>query len=108
YLNKIFLGARAYGVEAAAEVYYGKHLSELSLDQFAMLAGLPKAPSALNPITNPEAAKKRRDHVLTRMHDLHYIDAKTYQEALAAPLKAHYHEPQMQVKAHYVGELVRQ
>lgn len=108
YLNKIFFGARAYGVEAAAEIYYGKHLKELSLDQYAMLAGLPKAPSALNPITNPEAAKKRRDHVLSRMLELHYIDEKTYQAALNAPINARYHELKTEIKAYYVAELVRQ
>lgn len=108
YLNKIFLGARAYGVEAAAEVYYGKTLDQLSLDQYAMLAGLPKAPSALNPISNPEAAKKRRDHVLMRMLELNYIDKKSYQTAIEAPLNARYHELQTQVKAPYIGELVRQ
>jgi len=108
YLNKIFLGARAYGVEAAAEVYYGKHLNELSLDQYAMLAGLPKAPSALNPITNPTAAKRRRDHVLSRMLELHYIDEAAYKKAIEAPLNAHYHEVKTQVKAPYMAELVRQ
>lgn len=107
YLNKIFLGARAYGVEAAAEVYYGKKVNELSLDQYAMLAGLPKAPSALNPLTNPDAAKKRRDHVLDRMFELNYITEADYKKALAAPLNAHYHELQTEVKAPYVGELVR-
>src|SRR5690242_10935298 len=74
YLNKIFLGARAYGVEAAAEVYYGKPLNQLTIDQYAMLAGLPKAPSALNPLANPAAAEKRRNHVLSRMFELNYID----------------------------------
>lgn len=108
YLNKIFLGARAYGVEAAAQIYYGKHLNELSLDQYAMLAGLPKAPSALNPITNPKAAQKRRNHVLARMLELKYIDEKTYQIALSKPLNARYHELQMEVKAPYVAELIRQ
>ncbi len=108
YLNKIFFGSRAYGVEAAAEVYYGKSLNQLSLDQFAMLAGLPKAPSALNPLTNPIAAKKRRDHVLQRMLEVGYIDKKSYDKALAAPLNAHYHELQTEIKAPYVGELVRQ
>ncbi len=108
YLNKIFLGARAYGVEAASEVYFGKTLNELSLDQYAMLAGLPKAPSALNPITNPIAAKKRRDHVLYRMYELHYIDLKAFQTAVKAPINAHYHELQTEIKAPYVGELVRQ
>lgn len=107
YLNKIFLGARAYGVEAAAEIYYGKHLNELSLDQYAMLAGLPQAPSALNPISHPKAALKRRDHVLARMYELHYIDQKAYQEAVNAPLNARYHDLQTQLKASYVAELVR-
>lgn len=107
YLNKIFLGSRAYGVEAAAQVYYGKSLNELTLDQYAMLAGLPKAPSALNPITNPVAAKKRRDHVLARMYELHYITEAQYKTALAAPLNARYHELRTEIKAPYVGELVR-
>lgn len=107
YLNKIFLGARAYGVEAAAEVYYGKKVNELTLDQYAMLAGLPKAPSALNPLANPDAAKKRRDHVLDRMYELSYITEEDYKTALAAPLHASYHELQTEVKAPYVAELVR-
>jgi penicillin-binding protein 1A len=107
YLNKTFLGNRAYGVEAAAEIYYGKHLNELTIDQFAMLAGLPKAPSKLNPIANPKAALKRRDHVLGRMHDEGYIDNDTYNKAINEPLKASYHDLQTEVKAPYVAELVR-
>ncbi len=108
YLNKVFLGNRAYGVGAASEIYYGKHLSELTIDQYAMLAGLPQAPSALNPIANPEAAKKRRDHVLSRMLEQGYIDNATYTNAIAAPLNASYHDLQTEVKAPYVAELVRQ
>ncbi len=108
YLNKIFLGNRAYGVGAAAEIYYGKPLDELTLDQYAMLAGLPKAPSALNPLANPEAALKRRNHVLARMYELHYIDSKAYKAAVATPLNAHYHDIQVQVRAPYAAELVRQ
>lgn len=108
YLNKVFLGNRAYGVGAAAEIYYGKHLSQLSIDQYAMLAGLPKAPSVLNPLANPEAAKKRRDHVLARMHDQGYIDDATYKKAIDAPLNASYHDLQTEVKAPYVAELVRE
>lgn len=108
YLNKIFLGNRAYGVAAAAEIYYGKKLNELSLDQYAMLAGLPQAPSALNPLANPELAKKRRDHVLARMYELHYINEKEYRAAIEAPIVAHYHNLQIQVKAPYAAELVRQ
>ncbi len=108
YLNKDFFGNRAYGVAAAAEVYYGKHLNELTLDQYAMLAGIPKAPSILNPIANPQAALKRRDHVLFRMHDQGYIDDATYKDALAAALNASYHDLQTEVKAPYLAELVRQ
>ena len=70
YLNKIFLGHRAYGIGAAAQVYYGKEIADLDLAQMAMIAGLPKAPSRMNPITNPQAAKKRRLYVLNRMKNL--------------------------------------
>lgn len=108
YLNKIFLGNRAYGVAAAAQIYYGKTLDQLTLDQYAMLAGLPKAPSALNPLANPVAALKRRDHVLARMREVGYIDEKAYKKAISAPLEAHYHDLQTQVKAPYAAELVRQ
>src|SRR5579872_5886919 len=108
YLNKIFLGNRAYGVAAAAQVYYGKPLDQLTLPQLAMIAGLPKAPSTINPIVNPIAAKQRRDHVLTRMLEVGYIDQVTYKKAIDAPINAHYHELQTQVKAPYVAELVRQ
>ncbi len=107
YLNKVFLGNRAYGVGAAAAVYYGKPLNELSIDQFAMIAGLPKAPSTLNPLANPEAALKRRDHVLARMHDEGYIDDETYNKAINAPLNASYHDTPTELKAPYVAELVR-
>ncbi|WP_172622814.1 penicillin-binding protein 1A [Aquicella siphonis] len=108
YLNKVFLGNRAYGVGAAAEVYYGKHLNQLTLDQYAMLAGLPKAPSTLNPIANPQAAQKRRDHVLWRMRDQGYISEEEYSSATQAPLNASYHDLQTEIKAPYVAELVRE
>src|SRR3990167_5418857 len=108
YLNKVFLGNRAYGVAAAAAVYYGKPLNELTLDQYAMLAGLPKAPSSLNPLANPQAAKKRRDHVLSRMHDEGYIDNASYEKAIRAPLNASYHDLKTEVKASYVAELARE
>jgi len=107
YLNKIFLGNRAYGVAAAAEVYYGKTLDQLSLDEIAMLAGLPQAPSALNPISHPDAALKRRNHVLTRMHDLGLITDAEYSEAQKAPVHVHYHELQTEVKAPWFAERVR-
>lgn len=108
YLNKVFLGNRAYGVEAASEVYYGKHLNELTVDQYAMLAGLPKAPSTLNPLANPVASKKRRDHVLLRMYDQGYIDNATYIKSINTPLNASYHDLRTEVKAPYVAELVRE
>lgn len=108
YLNKVFLGNRAYGVEAASEVYYGKHLNELRIDQYAMLAGLPQAPSTLNPIANPAAAQKRRDHVLGRMNDQGYIDNATYNKAINTPLDASFHNLRNEVKASYVAELVRE
>lgn len=107
YLNKVFLGNRAYGVGAAAAVYYGKPLNELTIDQFAMIAGLPKAPSMLNPLANPAAALKRRDHVLARMHEEGYIDDETYNKAINTPLNASYHDTPTEVKAPYLAELVR-
>jgi penicillin-binding protein 1A len=107
YLNKVFLGNRAYGVGAAAEIYYGKTLNDLSIDEYAMIAGLPKAPSTLNPLANPDAAMKRRNHVLDRMHEEKYIDTPTYQAAIAAPLNASYHDLKTEVKAPYVAELAR-
>lgn len=108
YLNKIFLGNRAYGVAAAAEVYYGKTLNQLSLPEIAMLAGLPQAPSALNPIVHPEAALKRRNHVLSRMRESGYIDEAAYQQALAAPLGASFHALKQEVNAPWFAEYVRQ
>jgi len=108
YLNKIFLGNRAYGVAAAADIYYGKPLNQLTLAENAMLAGLPKAPSTLNPLANPEAAHKRRDHVLNRMLELGYIDKNAYDIAMKSPLNASYHDLHTQIKANYAAELVRQ
>ncbi len=107
YLNKIYLGNRAYGVDAAAQVYYGKPLNQLTLPELAMIAGLPKAPSTINPLANPIAAKDRRDHVLTRMHDLGEINDKTYHAAINTPLAASYHGPTVPVHAPYVAEMVR-
>lgn len=107
YLNKVFLGHRAYGVGAAAQVYYGKDLKDLTLAQYAMIAGLPKAPSTLNPITNAKAAKKRRNHVLSRMHEEGYIDDANYNAAVTAPITATYHSLPTEIKAPYVAELAR-
>jgi penicillin-binding protein 1A len=108
YLNKIYLGQRAYGVASAAEVYYGKTLNELSLGQMAMIAGLPKAPSTLNPISSPTRAKERRKHVLERMLDQGFITQAQFAAADAEPIVARYHGPEVDVRAPYVAEMVRQ
>jgi penicillin-binding protein 1A len=107
YLNKIFLGHRSYGVAAAAQVYYGKELAELSLDQFAMIAGLPKAPSDYNPVTNPERAQLRRDYVLRRMQQLNFITNEQFTESSSKPVIAAIHGKNTQVSAPYVAEMVR-
>ncbi len=108
YLNQIYLGNRAYGVGAAAQIYYGKTLPELNTAQLAMIAGLPQAPSTHNPIINPTAAKKRRDHVLDRLFEEHYINETDYHTALQAPLTEAYHGPTPEVDAPYVAEMIRQ
>jgi penicillin-binding protein 1A len=108
YLNKIYLGQRAYGIAAAAQVYYGSSLEDLSLAQAAMIAGLPKAPSVSNPISSPDRAKIRRDYVLQRMLDLRYIQRSEYQAARTAPLSARLHSTPVEVSAPYVAEMVRQ
>lgn len=107
YLNKIFLGHRSYGVGAAADVYYGKRLEDLTLAQMAMIAGLPKAPSTTNPITSPERALNRRNYVLRRMLDVGYITQAEYQEALKEEVSARYHGREIEVYAPYVAEMVR-
>lgn len=107
YFNKIFYGNHAYGIAAAAKIYYGKTLDQLTLAQSAMLAGLPKAPSALNPLADPVAALKRRDHVLSRMLDAHYISEEQYQDAINQPITASYHQRDLRVYAPYVAEMVR-
>ncbi len=107
YLNKIYLGQRAYGVSAAAEVYYGKDIGELTLAQTAMIAGLPKAPSATNPVTNPDKGLQRRDYVLERMHALAFISAEQYREARAAPVSASLHRAATGLEAPYIAEMIR-
>jgi penicillin-binding protein 1A len=108
YINKIFLGHRAYGFAAAAQIYYGTPLAELTLPQLAMLAGLPKAPSRDNPLTNPDNALERRNYVLGHMHQLGYIDRAELEQALAAPLTASRHSIRYALEAPYVAEMVRQ
>ncbi len=108
YLNKIFLGYRSYGAEAAAQVYYGKSLSELDLAQWAMIAGLPKAPSAFNPIANPDRAILRRDWILDRMLEAGFINTTEHANARSQPAVAALHTTQPEVHASYMAEMVRQ
>jgi penicillin-binding protein 1A len=108
YLNVIFFGQRAYGVAAAAEVYFGKPLNQLSVAQAAMLAGLPQAPSRYNPVTNPQRAAERRRYVLQRMLSLRYIDADTAHRAMSEPIDAHEYAPRFDIEAPYMAEIARQ
>ncbi|MBS0432364.1 MAG: penicillin-binding protein 1A [Proteobacteria bacterium] len=107
YLNKIFLGHRAYGVAAAAEFYYGKKLDQLTLPECAMLAGLPKSPTTGNPLYNLKHAIDRRNYVLARMRENRFITQEQYQAAIAAADDAAPHEPPVQVDAPYLAEMVR-
>ena len=107
YLNKIFLGYRAYGVGAAAEVYYGKTTGQLTLAQSAMIAALPKAPSRINPISNPERANERRDYVLGRMLELGYIADAEHRAAIGEKDLAYYHGATAELSAPYLAEMVR-
>lgn len=107
YLNKIFLGHRAYGFGAAAEVYYGKELDDLSSAQIAMLAGLPKAPSSYNPIRNPKRAKQRRNYVLGRLLALDKISNEAYETAIAEPVTAKKHGKASGLVAPHIAEMVR-
>jgi penicillin-binding protein 1A len=107
YLNKIYFGQRAYGVGAAAEVYYGLPIDQLSLAQVAMIAGLPKAPSTNNPVSNPERALQRRNYILGRMYVLGFIDSVQYQQALSEPDNASLHTAAVGLQAPYVAEMVR-
>jgi penicillin-binding protein 1A len=108
YINKIFLGNRAYGLGAAAQVYYGLKAQELSLAQLATLAGLPKSPSTKNPLANPEAARIRRDWILGRMLSLAYIDQSQFDAAIQEPVTATYHDLSLDLDAPYVAEMARQ
>lgn len=108
YLNKIFLGNRAYGIASAAEVYYGKNVSELSLAQIAMIAGLPKAPSRYNPIVNPSRALERRNWIIDRMLTLGYIAEKEATAAKQAKMTAKHHGLNTELDAPYFAEMVRQ
>lgn len=107
YVNKIFLGQRAYGVGAAAEVYFGKSLDQLSLAEMATLAGIPTSPSTVNPVASAEAAKVRRAHVLGRMLELGYISQAEYDQAKSSPMESRLHGASIEVDAPYLAEMVR-
>jgi len=107
YVNKIFLGHKSYGIAAAAQTYYGKNISDLTIAEMAMIAGLPKAPSIYNPLSNPERAHTRRDWIIGRMLLLEYIDQATHDEAIESPLTAVRHNINADVNAAYVAEMVR-
>ncbi len=107
YVNKIFLGHRAYGIAAAAQVYFGKEINQLSLPQLAMIAGLPKAPSRYNPVDNAPRALARRNWILGRMRLLGAISDTQYQLALAAPLDINYRGTVSEVNGLYLAEMVR-
>jgi len=107
YLNRIFLGQRAYGVAAAAQVYFGKPLNELSVAEAATIAGLPAAPSRLNPVANPDLAHDRRSYVLRRMRELRFIDEEAYIAALDTPMESFRHAPGVELEAPYVAEMAR-
>ena len=107
YFNKMFMGHRAYGIEAASHVYYGRSISELDLPQLAMLAGLYKAPSKYNPISNPTRSKIRRDWILGRMLKLNYIQQEQFEVAIETPITARFHNLKPETSASYVAEMVR-
>jgi penicillin-binding protein 1A len=107
YLNKIYLGNRAYGIGAAAQVYYGRTVAELDLPQLAMIAGLPKAPSTTNPIANPQRAQQRRNYVLARMRTLGFIDDGQFEAASNTPVSAQLHRAAVELQAPYLAEMVR-
>lgn len=108
YINQIFLGQRAYGFAAAAQIYFGKPLKDISVAEAAMLAGLPKAPSAYNPIVNPKRARLRQQYVLRRMHELGHINDAQHQAAVNEPLVIKRELAEYAVHAEYAAEMARQ
>lgn len=108
YLNKIYLGQRAYGIEAASRVYFGRSLEDLELDEIATLAALPKAPSTTNPVASPERAKIRRNYVLRRMLETGAIDEAAFETAVSRPVLSERHTAATEIDAHWVAEMARQ
>lgn len=108
YMNQIYLGQRSYGFASAAQIYFGKKLNEITIAEAAMLAGLPKAPSANNPVVNPKRARARQQYILQRMHDLGYITTPQYEQARDEQLKIKMDSNEFGVHAEYVAEMARQ
>jgi len=108
YWNKINFGNRAYGVGAAAQIYYGKTVEQLNLAQLALIAGIPKGPSTHNPVSNPTKAFNRRNHVLWRMYAENFIDKETYEKTIQEPITGRLHGAKTEVMAPYVAEMARQ
>lgn len=108
YLNQIYLGQRAYGFASAAQIYFGKPLAEINIAEAAMLAGLPKAPSAYNPVANPRRARLRQQYILQRMHQLGYISDAQYKDAREQTLRIKTNSAEFGIHAEYVAEMARQ
>jgi penicillin-binding protein 1A len=108
YVNQIFLGQRAYGFSAAAQIYFGKPLKDLTPAEAAMLAGLPKAPSTFNPVVNPKRAKLRQQYVLRRMREMGALDDKQHEAAIKQPLVIKRDASEFSAHAEYVAEMARQ
>ena len=108
YMNKISLGHRSFGFGAAAQVYYGKDVKDLTLAQIAVLAGLPKAPSTMNPISRPDRALQRRTVVLQRMYSADYITAEELAAANKEPITAEKHGAEIELSAPYIAEMAHQ
>ena len=108
YMNQIYLGQRAYGFASAAQIYFGKNIKDITVAEAAMLAGLPKAPSAYNPVVNPKRARTRQQYILQRMHELHYLTDAQFEAAKAEDLKVKTDSSAFGVHAEYVAEMARQ
>jgi penicillin-binding protein 1A len=108
YMNQIYLGQRAFGFASAAQIYFGKSIKDISVAEAAMLAGLPKAPSAYNPVVNPKRAKTRQQYILQRMHTLGYITSAQFEQAKDEKLKIKTDSSAFGVHAEYVAEMARQ
>ena len=106
-VNKMFFGQRAYGVAAAAQVFFGKNIKDLDIAEAATLAGVLPAPSNYNPVRSPSLAEIRRNYVLSRMHELNFIDEQNFQQAITVPVLSKLHGTASELSAPYVAEMVR-